>query len=152
MDKTTLYAGAVTLCFDEAKHTYTVNDEIVPGVTSVLGVINKPALVAWAARETADYLFNVLKNERVIDPLKLEAFCEQAKRAHRQKKDKAADIGHLVHAKIDNYIKTGDATMPENEEAKKGFAGFLQWVAENKVEFHKSEFKIYSKKHRYAGT
>lgn len=152
METTLLYGGDVELLFDQEKHVYTVSGETIPGVTSVLEVIAKPKLIAWAAGETAKYVYETLKNERTIDPTKLEAICEQAKRAHRQKKEKAGDVGHLVHAKIENYIKTGDATMPENEEAKRGFAAFLRWAEEHKVEFTGSEFKVCSKKHKFAGT
>lgn len=36
--------------FSEARHRYDVDGVIYPGVTSVLGVLNKPALLAWYGR------------------------------------------------------------------------------------------------------
>ncbi len=36
-------------------HSYTLDGEKVPGVTTVIGVLDKPALVAWAAQQTAAF-------------------------------------------------------------------------------------------------
>lgn len=42
--------------------------------------------------------------------------------------------------------------LPINPEMKTAIQGFLKWAKENKVKFIHSERKIYSKKHKYAGT
>lgn len=36
-------------------HSYTLDGLRIPGVTTVIGILDKPALVGWAARETAIY-------------------------------------------------------------------------------------------------
>ena len=43
------------LAFDEEKHAYTWGGEFVPGVTSILSCIAKPALMPWAIGVTRDF-------------------------------------------------------------------------------------------------
>lgn len=38
-----------------SSHSYLLDGQRVPGVTTVIGILDKPALVNWAARETANY-------------------------------------------------------------------------------------------------
>src|SRR5688572_18079784 len=43
-----LYGGSVELRFDRLKHVYTVDDEVVPNVTTITGVIAKQGLADWS--------------------------------------------------------------------------------------------------------
>jgi hypothetical protein len=38
-----------------SSHSYYLDGDRIPGVTTVIGILDKPALVGWAARETAIY-------------------------------------------------------------------------------------------------
>jgi hypothetical protein len=67
MERYELYAGNVILNFNPDKHLYTVDDKKIDGVTSILGVINKPALIAWAANCAADFIKATLKAGRSLD-------------------------------------------------------------------------------------
>jgi hypothetical protein len=42
--------------FDEKSHIYKLNGKKLTGVTTILGVINKPALVGWAARMAVEHI------------------------------------------------------------------------------------------------
>ena len=44
------------LKFYDASHRYKLDGEWVPGVTTILGVLNKPALTKWAASQVAEYV------------------------------------------------------------------------------------------------
>ena len=147
-----LYGGSVELVFDTERHIYRANGEIMYGVTSILDVISKPALVAWAAKMAAEYIQTNLKPGVMLDEIQIKELADNAKSAHRQKRDKAADIGTLVHNSIEEYIK--HRTMPKiiNPEAEKGFNAFLEWAHLNDVTFDQSELKVYSKQHGFAGT
>ncbi len=46
MENYKLYNGEVTLCFNPGRHTYYVNDQWVPGVTSAVGVIDRGEPIA----------------------------------------------------------------------------------------------------------
>jgi hypothetical protein len=142
--------------FEEGTHKYYLGDELLPGVTTILGTLAKPALIQWASNENTKCLEeNGVKMENghlVISPELLE----QARTAHAKKRDKAADQGTNVHAQIETYI---NKCIAENEGLAlpvliiEGQLGkFITWATTNKVVFHESERKLYSVDHRFAGT
>jgi ATP-dependent exoDNAse (exonuclease V) beta subunit len=126
---------------------YTLDGKPLMGVTSVLGVIAKPALIGWAARMAADY---VLENLKDMD--NLEQVCELAKNAHARKRDEGAEKGTDIHAWIEEWIAGKNPEMPKDEGPRKQIEEFLKWATENKVEFLESEKRMYSEKHWIAGT
>ncbi len=146
--------------FDEQKHVYTLNGKRLYGVTTVLGVINKPALVGWAAKMVAEHIQD---NAEVIEgndggfayvlPF---AMLEEAKGAHRKKKDDAATKGTDVHALCEEYVKdmiatTNGQAVPLQVEDKM-LQQFINWAVKEKVRFLGSERKLYSKEMWVAGT
>jgi len=148
--------------FDEAKHVYTLDGKNMTGVTSILGVIAKPALIQWAANEATKYAKQeVAKAEQesaVLNLPELYAILEEARYAHRMRKESAADIGSMVHKQIERYVtayineKSLDIEPLENKKAQKMYLRFLDWATDNNVHFLESEQKVYSEKHWYAGT
>ncbi|MDE1868081.1 MAG: hypothetical protein KGI08_10295 [Thaumarchaeota archaeon] len=147
-----LYNNTVDLFFDEENHKYFVNELPVDGTTGILSVINKPALLGWAVKVTVEFLANVLKPGVALDEVQIKALLEGAKRAHRQKKTDAADIGTFVHDWIKDYIAGKKPAPPVNEQIKNAVDTFLSWEKDQKVEFLESERAIYSKQYGYAGT
>jgi len=155
--KTKLYNGDVELVFDSVKHTYEANGKIVFGVTSITGVLDKPALMYWSANMGAEYADKVLVPGMVIDELNKPAIIEGIKTAFRKKSKEAADIGTAVHKYLEDYLNAGIngeplPEMPVNKHIKNAILAFLEWTKENKVKFVSAERKVYSKKHGYAGT
>lgn len=153
-----LYNGEVDLHYNDDKHQYFVDGKIVPGVTGVMEIINKPALVGWAAKMCSEFLLRNLKPGMPLDEIEITTLANQMKRAHRVHADRAADIGSLAHLYIENAIKyklglnLASPVLPVNEEAKNCINAFSQWVATNNVKWVASEAKIYSKTSNYAGT
>ena len=157
--KTKLYNGEVELVFDGRpyKHIYTVDDRVVYGVTSIIGVLDKPALMYWAVNMAGEYLQENLKPGVALDEIEIGNLIKNAKSAHRQKKDSAADIGTMGHKWLESYVKaklTGGKlpALPVNKDLRNGIRGFLTWVKENNVQFLTSEQQIYSREFHYAGT
>jgi hypothetical protein len=151
------YDGKVTLAFDEKAHIYTATERGVTresfGVTTVLSVISKPALVPWAAKMTAEYVRENLKPGVGLNEVEIATLCELAKGAHRKKKEAAGDIGKLAHAWVENLVKSGERPeFPEHEQARHACLAFVTWMQQHEVRFLKSEFRVYSRKHNYAGT
>lgn len=134
--------------FDKINHIHTFEGKPLHGVTTVLKVISKPALIQWAANVAVEYVKN--------NPLPLqqdgldgvigtsEEILEKARFAHKQKKEKAGDWGTILHEAIESWIKTGQEPQLE-EEHKVVFGKFKDWVKENKVEFIESEKHVWSK-------
>ncbi len=153
METYQLYNGEVTLRFEPGRHTYYVNDQWVPGVTGAVGVIDRSApLMWWAVNQSLAYLRGVLKPGIPYDEVQLEQFLREAKTAHRRKSEESIKIGEVVHQWIEAKIKGRNSSLPFNEQARKGCQAFAKWARENRIQFVRSEAKLYSKKYHYAGT
>lgn len=147
-----LYGGEVKLKFDTFRHKYSVEGKDVIGVTSVLGVIAKPALISWAANTAVDYVAEQIEPGKSYDELELDAVWQAAKKAHWTKKTDAGTIGSFVHKFVEQYIKGENPAVPVNEGLQNSANQFLSWVKEHDVKFLASEQPIYSKQYNYAGT
>lgn len=136
------------LKFDEKKHAYTWDGQFVPGVTSILQCINKPALMPWAAGMASDHWLKAMKASRTD----LEAIYKEAKGAHRKKAQDAANIGQNVHLYAECTFKKTELPKLETDQAKRGVEAFHKWLDAHKVEIVDSERRIFSKDYYYAGT
>jgi len=157
MEQYKLYGGKVILNFDDKKHIYSVNDKTVYGVTSIIGVLDKPALIYWAVNMAVEFLGNNLIAGKSYDEVEIKTLLEDARKAHRIKKDKSADIGTMIHDWLDKYTKARIEKKPVpkrpiNKEMKNAIDGFFKWAKDNNVKLISCEQKIYSKKYCYAGT
>lgn len=130
------------------RHELQVDGEWKPltGCTTILSVVAKPALIFWSARMACDYVRDNLK-----DLSEIEQVLEEAKVAHRKKRDKAGDWGTAVHAWIENWIgtiKNGEEPpkLPEEAKQREVCERFVKWAADNKVKFLESEKHVYSEK------
>lgn len=150
--KTKLYDGNVELFFENFKHLYTFNGKKVTSVTQALSVINKPALVAWAANSAIDYVSTQISPGKSYDELELQAIFEAGRKSHYNKKTEAGNIGTFVHKWVEDYIKGTPQGMPVNEDLKEAVEKFLGWVDKHKVTFLKSEQQVFSKKYLFTGT
>lgn len=156
--------------FDPKKHVYTLDGKPLSGVTTVLSVIAKPALIQWAADMACDLIKN--KFDNIIFPSKehdgiehvdcsykeLYGLIEEARLAHRKKKEKAADQGTDTHAEIEKYVK---GCIAENNgygkaelifDASPALKNFILWGTDNKIKFLESEKRMYSREWWLAGT
>jgi len=147
-----LYSGEVELLFNEGKHAYYVDSQKIPSVTTILSVLNKPALIGWAANQATDFLMEEIKAGVAYDEVQLKTAFDMARKAHARKRDKAGDIGTFVHQWINEYITGKEPATPINEEIKKAIEQFLKWEKEHDVKFLLSEEAIFSKDHQFAGT
>lgn len=157
IEKYSLYKGKVALEFDPVKHIYSTGGKNIYGVTSITGVLDKPGLKYWAVNKAIEFLYANLVAGRSLDEVQIKNLLETARREHTASKDKAADVGTLIHKWISDYIaaavkKETLPVRPVNPEMKNAVDGFFKWAKENKVKILKSEQKIYHTKYRYAGT
>ena len=152
--------------FDKENHLHILDGKALTGITTVLGVIAKPALIQWSADEAVKYLgwWNEKYEDKMEDlmakwtdmrELKTSDFykllCE-ARLAHRKKKEKAGDWGTEVHAWIEQYIKGCMSGTPELNSVplqegtqRDACTNFMKWTHENKVKFIESERNLYSR-------
>lgn len=105
----------------------------VPGVTTVLGVLAKPALVAWANRLG---LQGVDTNKYV---------------------DEAAAVGTLAHYMVecrlqDKEPELDDFTPAQVTRAEKSFGNFVAWLESHRLEPKLVEYQMVSDHWLYGGT
>lgn len=147
-----MYGGKVELVFETTRHKYTVGEDVIPGVTTILDVLSKPALIYWSANQAAEYVRDHLKPGVALDEVQINELYERARKAHTQKKTDAGALGSLVHNWVEDYINGKDPGVPVNEEMRGAVQRFLDWQKEHEVEFLLAEQPIYSRKNGYAGT
>lgn len=148
-----LYNGKVILDFNEKVHKYTIDGKRVDGVTSILKIINKPALIGWAVRTDMFDLKRSILNLNRITEQDLDELIKVASSKHEEIKTVSADFGTGVHRIIEQFIKTGkvllEGTTPETKHV---VDLFIKWAKENVSEFRDSERVVYSRKLGYCGT
>src|ERR1035437_7839274 len=173
------YGHTVELRFNVADHKYYRVEELgnlveVSGVTTVLKVIDKSnALVPWASKKCAEKILRTIPlsaemnefKELMLAPITLTEFTRlvmEAKGAHKEILTEAGDIGHLAHKCLEDSIQhaidhTGGVVLelkniPEDEKAKACAEAGFAWMQAHNVRWLKTEQKIYSREHEYAGT
>lgn len=105
----------------------------VPGVTTVLGILNKPALIIWANR----------LGLQGIDSSKY--------------RDEMADIGTLAHQMILDYFNkvatdTSDYSKNQIDLAENCLLSFWEWGKGHKIEVLMAEKQLVSSQYGYGGT
>ena len=123
--------------FDADKHRYFCNGKRIPGVTTILGVLAKPALIGWAARMAVEH---VAGNEDRL-ATELELVLDEAKGAHRQIAKEGADLGTLAHEAINVWCagEVWDTYLPEDPQARNSTLAMLKWMEHAGVEVLASE-------------
>jgi hypothetical protein len=153
MKTISLYGGDVHLEFDDRLHAYRwrEKDLLVSGVTKIIGILDKPALVQWSANMACEFIRDNFQG--LIDgAVPLDDLLKQAKTAHRRTSKDATDIGKTVHQFAEDVLKDGRAALPSDPLARKGAQAFLDWFHSNKLETSDSERMVFSKTWYYAGT
>ena len=131
--------------FNKEKHYYELDGKRLYGITNVLGVISKPALIQWSANEAVKYIkenssgYEMFEGEQtkflsgVTDEL-----LEKARFAHRVKKEDAADKGHDIHSEIETLvleaIKSNQGYLQGTSENPQ-IQHFIDWAVNNKIKF-----------------
>jgi hypothetical protein len=124
----------VKLNFSEPHITYKNKaGNKVPGVTTCLGLLSKPALIPWAYKRGKDGL---------------ELY---------ESRDKAADVGTIIHARIMYYYKglevDNSNISPEVwEMTQNSMKSFYEWARPRKVKPILVEEPLISEKYQYGGT
>ena len=125
--------------FTHGGHRYTLDGRPVKSVTTLLAVLAKPALVAWAANSAADYAIDMWDDLALKTPSERRALIAGA---HRRKKDRAAARGTQIHAWADALINGQPVEVPdEHLTVVMAFADW--WQASGFVAVH-AEAAVYA--------
>jgi hypothetical protein len=113
-------------------------------VTEILSVINKRALIHWAARTAATL---VLSEPETYDT------ADKAAAGIYGIRDAAAGRGSTIHSLAEALGRGASICVDEVPEIYRGYAqAFASWVAQTKPTPLFTEANVYSTTHKYAGT
>jgi hypothetical protein len=122
-------------------------------VTTIIGGgVPKPALINWAKKFTAEYAydnFSTLAEMHANDDR--DGAIEWMKGAAFRSRDKAADLGSVVHESIE-AVALGKPIPKWPKEAEPRMDGFKAFVADCRPDFHNVEASVYNRTENYAGT
>jgi hypothetical protein len=151
-EDTVLYDGDIILRFDSAKHTYHVikkgKEYKVPSVTTVCGIINKPALIPWAVKQAVELCKGAIAPGSEYGEVYLEQVWDAAKKASQRIKQDAADRGKGIHAAIESGLISGEASSETPFQGAISWFQSIGWTTRSEL----LERRIYSRRHRYSGT
>lgn len=137
------------LKFYPASHRYKLDGAWVPGVTTVLGVVNKPALTKWAASTVAEY---VADNREAVEHLFHAGrgpMVAALKEVPWQKRDDAAARGTKFHDFIERILKGEEVDVPDEQVGL--VESGLAFLEDYKITPVLTEGCVGSREHRYAG-
>lgn len=160
--------------------SYTLEDGTkLKSVTTILKVLDKPALVGWAANkereacvEAARLVFERFGDNKVSGVSFEAALLTEltSVKSHRRETESAAAIGTLVHSRIEWELRTKlkirskmEPKIPEHQVDRKtgevsehpahvAYRAYQEWVKESKLVPLAIEQRVWSRKYGYAGT
>lgn len=126
-------------------------DHKVPGVTSIVGMLPKPFLGPWNAKETAVLAVDSLAYIKEMAARDREGAIDYLKGAARRYTNTRAKVGSDAHDMFERMVR-GDyvgRVHPDLEPYKRNFAEFLETV---QPELVGAEDVAWSDAHDYAGS
>ena len=131
----------------KASHRYEADGRAVPGVTTILDVLNKPALPRWAAKSAAEYAINewdYLSEQPVSERLAL------IKGSPWEQTKKAMARGTDVHAFAEQLVAGKPVDVPP--ELLPYVEPMAQWMDDYRVEPLLLERVVYNDDPEWCGT
>ena len=125
-------------------------------IPSIIGVLDKPGLVGWAARETAKEAVRVASSlpqwvER-RGAERTEAWLADARfRSPADGSMTSASLGRMVHDEIKQFVLTGQRRSIADVEAAAMVDTFVAWSTAFQPEHVAAGTTVYSLRHGYAG-
>jgi hypothetical protein len=141
-----LYGGQVILRFNPKSHRYDVSDngskfEHRGSVTTILNVLNKPALLEWAKNCACNYIEENVRLLLAGNSFSVEALFKiisDGRTAHDRARGEAAEIGTSAHDYLRDYWravvrKTDLPTLPEEGKIGNCVGAALDFFGKHKM-------------------
>ncbi len=139
----------MSLSFNPRNHTYRLDGLPVPGVTTVLGVLDKPALPKWAAGVIAEYVADNPGGVEALRNMGRGPMIAALKGLPWQSRDEAANRGTEVHHYAERIVHGEEVDVPE------AIAGHVEsciaFLDDYGIIPILTEQSVGSREHRYAG-
>lgn len=122
--------------FNQKSHRYKVKGSkpaiYIPSVTTICGLLDKPFLVEWAAREAATEAALSVAQEESLSEEVISACINKGRSRHRQLREDGASVGTEVHGRIAAFFG-GQEMNSEDEpdgasfEVEMAMEAFTEW-------------------------
>ena len=118
-------------------------------VTTILSALPKDALKWWAARVVAEFAVDRSKTWFTME--RGEAI-EWLKREPLRYTNKRANVGSAIHEAAEAFVLQRPMKGDFGEEERQAIGHFIGWVSLLEVKFVATEFQVYNRTQKYAGT
>ena len=139
------------LRFAAGNHTYRLDGAPVPGVTTIIGILDKPALPRWAAEQVARYVAehpDAIEQLRSLGP---EPMVAALKGLPWQKRDDAATRGTTLHDHAERLLRGDDVELDDDDPLLPVVENALAFMADWHIEPVLIEQSVASLEHRWGG-
>lgn len=132
-------------------YVHPLTGDKVPGVTSILNMLPKPFLKAWAAKEVASTAVREIDVVRRLAETDPDGAVDYLKRSPDRNTRAAADVGTAAHGVFETLALGGTMPRltPDLEPFARHFADFLDTVQPT---YLRQEDTVWSETHAYAGS
>lgn len=137
------------LKFYPASHRYKLDGAWVPGVTTILGVLDKPAIPKWAAKSVAQYVADNREGVEHLWNMGQRAVVDALKGVPWEQRDQAGVRGTDVHDFAERILNGEEVEVPEE------YVGHVESCVAFMEDWNITpilvEATVGSREHRYAG-
>jgi PD-(D/E)XK nuclease superfamily protein len=159
-----LYGGEIRLFYRDSSHRYRVSEKgskpvHVPSVTTILNVLNKPAIAEWACRVCCDYIeenLRLLIAGNSFSESEVFKIISLGRNAHDRAREEAAGIGTSAHDYLSRYWlsvihKKPLPVLPDEGRIRNCVDAALAWFKERHIEPISVESPQYSRTYHICG-
>lgn len=138
------------LKFTPGNHRYTLDGKWVPGVTTILGVLDKPALVKWAAGLVAEFVADRPDEVEMLRNVGRTTLVTTLRNLPDESKKKAGGRGTDLHEIMDQIVRGLEVDVPDEHVAVIEHA--MDFLDDWSIDPLLVETPVASREHKYAGT
>ncbi len=128
-------------------YCHPLTGELVPSVTTIIAMLNKPKLTNWAARLAAEYAVDRWDEMSSWHP---GVKVREMKNAHERERKTSADLGTAVHSAIDDWCK--GKPHVNSPEVNPFMGSFTKFLLDKRPAFLRTEVTLWNRTYDYAGT
>lgn len=140
------------LTFTPGNHQYRLDGKHVPGVTTIIGVLDKPAIPKWAAGQVAEYVADHPDAVEHLRSMGRDPMVAALKGVPWQKRDDAAARGTTLHEHAEALLRGQDVELDDDDPLLPVVESTLQFMADWHIEPLLIEQAVASREHLWAGT
>ena len=143
-------AATKGLTFSPGNHQYRLDGQHVPGVTTILGVLDKPAIPKWAAGMVAEYVADNPSGIEELRNMGRGPMVHALKNLPWQKRDDAGVRGNVLHDYAEALLNGEDVEVDDEHVPVMEHA--LAFMEDWQIKPLLVEAACGSREHKWAGT